>query len=155
MKSNLYNNIHTGMTKMVQGLIVDLTTPEFPLQYITLEAYAEENDLPSGDHIGYSGLTMQVEGQIVRGKCMVGVIVENDENLFRLRSHMGQVFSRLLPESPIAVYDAETGEVKGQMLVTDGTEVMPSDGKTGRPFQLVAFDWITTLRYQAYEIPGV
>ncbi|WCD44155.1 hypothetical protein Lumi_016 [Xylophilus phage Lumi] len=146
---NVFDNVHTSLILFVQDTIRELTIPNHPMAFINLDAYANDDNLPKGDLMGFAGLSIEASQQAVDITFMIGFIVENDENLFRLRKNIGVLFKKLMPEQRIGIMDAEDKTFLGQMNVFDGTRIMPVAGKAGRPYQLIRVNAGTSLGYES------
>lgn len=106
-----------------------------PLTYEEFDAHADENTVPPGDLIGTSGMSLSTSHPFVDVDIMIGIAVEGDTNLLRLRELMARLFQRLQPTKRIDVLDFQTGIKKGFLIVQDGVRVLPVGGDQSRPIQ--------------------
>lgn len=107
------------------------------LQYEEFDAHADDSTVPPGDLIGTAGLTLKVDHPFIDVDIMIGISVEGDTNLLRLRQTVATLFQRLQPGKTIDVLDWETGDKKGNMIVQDGVTVLPVGSGGSRPVQFI------------------
>lgn len=120
--------------------------------YVDWESHANLQELPDGDLIGTTALTFtEEEPELFTGSFAIGVSTQtSDVGLFRLRSYVGEVFSKMRPGMKIALYDAASVTQLGWLHVVDGTHVMPMQRADVRPLQFIqcnfVFDATTVLQ---------
>ena len=108
-----------------------------PLSYEEFDGHADENTVPSGDLIGTSGLSLTTSHPFIDIDIMIGIAVEGDTNLLRLRELVARLYQRLQPLKRIDILDFQTGVKKGLLIVQDGVRVLPVGGEQSRPVQYV------------------
>ena len=66
-----------------------------------------------------------------------GVSTENDSGLFTLRTAISRIYDDMEPERTLDVYNGDTAELIGHMVLLYNTTVQPMSKAETRPFQFV------------------
>ena len=150
MKNNtLLVDLHASLLKKTNQLATSIAAlTGQPAGAVYLDSYADEDLLPAGDQVGFSGLTFDTDGQMVDGSFMIGFSTQTDRNLFRLTGGVNAILSDFMPGDRMAVVSGNDGTPKGFMNFVDDTRVMPVAGKASRPIQMIQVNFVTTLSYQ-------
>ena len=139
--TDIISSIWGSITKETNALIAaySLHYPDSSIMFVDWEAHANIEELPDTDLIGPTSLVvMEVSPQMFDVNFAIGVSTySTDENLFRLRWYVSQIFSRFRPMKQLKIYDSETAEEFGYLICADGTGAMPMTRSTTRPFQYV------------------
>lgn len=135
----LYENIWASLVNFCNDVLEGKDA-----QYVDWEAHANLHELPEGDLIGTIAITFTEEApELFSGSFSIGVSTQtNDVSLFRLRSYVGEVFSKLRPGMQIALFDRESMIQLGWLHVVDGTHVMPMQRADARPLQFVQCNFV-------------
>lgn len=122
------------------------------LEYVELDAHAQLNELPNKNLIGVSGYTLDIDEQFVSVACGFGVSILDDPQLFQLGQVMDALLDRLLPTRTIPVYHPTTGNKLGQLIVTNGTSVLPVARTDTRTIQFITADFESDLTVRLHGV---
>lgn len=136
----LVKSLHSSMLRFISDFAV-----EHDLAIVNMDAHADESTLPSKDFIAMSGLSWDVDDELLSVNIMFGISTLEDSNLFRLIDLFGDLFEKVLPTSRINAYSADTGEKVGDFVVRNGTRALPVGGSTARPLQYVMVGLLSTI----------
>lgn len=129
----LYKNVTSSILRYCSEF-----ADEHPgIEVINFDAHGDEATLPQSDVMGPSALTVNVSGSFCIVSLLLGVSTREDTNLFRLSSLIDSLFEDMLPESYLPLYNAETGQAIGRLVVEDGSRVLPVDNTSTRALQFV------------------
>jgi hypothetical protein len=117
------------------------------LTSVNFDAHADDSSLPPGDVVGMSGLSWDVDDEILSVNVLFGITTQEDTNLFKLIEKMDLLFDLLLPTKLIPAYDADTGERIGEFVVRNGTKALPVQGTEARPLQFVMVGLVSTVTF--------
>lgn len=152
MPSNtIFSDLHSSLLKFSTEMAEKISAiTGVPVEGVFLDAYADDETMPSGDFVGLTGLSVESDGNMLDGSFMIGFAVQTDKNLFRMVKGINEIFYALTPGNQVKVISAENGFIIGGLGITEGTRVMPVGGKAGRPVQLVVANFQTpsTFRLQ-------
>lgn len=152
MSGTLLLDLHASLLRVTKSLSTEIAAVTGQAcGALYFDAYADDDTLPAGDHVGLSGLTFNMDSHIVEGSFMLGFTTQTDKNLFRLMKGVNHMLSKLVPGMSLEVVDAATGEKAGFISLVDDTKMMPVAGKVARPIQMIGVNFITTLDYQPEE----
>lgn len=143
----MYRDLHASLMRFCQTFANEVNGGVTP-SFTNFDASFEDTDLPPNDLTGYFALTFTVDDGMVDGSFQVGYSTFDDLNLFRLVDAMDQLLARLLPMNKLTVYNADTGNPVGLMVIKNGTRLMPAVGSKTRPVQFIAVQFLTTMTYQ-------
>jgi hypothetical protein len=142
----IYESLHGSLVAFVNTMVDarKLTDPDNILEFVDWEAHANINELPTRDLIGTTAVSFsEEEPDVFAGSMTIGVSTyANDQNLFRLRNIVGEVFRQLRPGEKIPFYDHETLMQKGWLYVVNGTTVLPMTKADVRPLQFVQCSFV-------------
>lgn len=115
------------------------TYGDIELQSIDWESHANIHELPDSDLIGPTALNITEDSpQMFEINFSVAVSSwKTDTNLFRMRHYLALAFERMRVGKQIAIYDSETAEKIGYMVMTNGTLLAPMSRAETRPWQYV------------------
>lgn len=102
------------------------------------DAHATLERMPDKDVFGIMELSIESDTNMQRGSCMVALSTLNDENIERLDKLTGDVYASLRPDTRIPLVSASTGNRYGNLVVMNGTSVMPILNTDTRPVRTVA-----------------
>lgn len=113
--------------------------PEEKIEFIDWEAHANIHELPDTDLIGPTALTItELSPQMFEVNFSIAVSsYETDTNLFRMRAYLAEAFERLRPTKTVPIFNSETAQKLGYMIITDGSMLAPMSRAETRPFQYV------------------
>ena len=142
----IYKDLHASIAKFCATFGTNSNAT-----FVAFDNSWDDADLPEGDIVGPLGLTFELNDQLVEGSVQIGFSTKDDKNLFRLSDQVAKLTELLRPTNKIQMYDATTGGKVGDMVILNGTKVMPVAGTKSRPIQFVAISFLTTVTYQ---LPG-
>lgn len=148
MTSNTLSNIQASLMRFCNDFVDAQALLSVTLEFVNFDAHADEATIPNGDLIGIAGLGLVFDDSLIDIQAMVGLSTEGDTNLFRLSNLMGQLLELLRPECLIRVYDSESGDDIGWMVIKNGTRLMPVGGATAKPLQYVIIELATSVSFQ-------
>ena len=131
--SNLLSNIQVSVMRFCTDFIE--AHPE--LTFVNFDAHADESTAPPGDLLGYSALALNIDERIVEVQVLFGISTQSDMNLFRLNKGMGELLELLMPTRRINLFDADSGDSVGWMVIQNGTRLFPIGGTSARPLQYI------------------
>lgn len=137
---NLFPNVWGSVVKFSNDIILDMQPLyDAPLQFIDWETFASVPELPDVDLIGPTAFTLtESSPQMVEVTFAIAVSTyQSDMNLFRLRDYISQIFERMRPTRKFMIYNASNMQELGELIMTDGTTILPMSRSTNRPFQYV------------------
>lgn len=132
----LYENVVLSLIKWIE----DFRSASYPTAtYVDWDAHASINELPTVPIcMGPAGCGLSEE---TPGEYEVvfsfGVGTYQDENLFRLRKAISQLFGKMRIGARIPIYDATTAEVVSWMVVTSPRAITPVTKAEVRSLQYV------------------
>lgn len=152
MSGTLLLDLHASLLRITKAMADEIATVTGQAcGALYFDAYADDDTLPAGDHVGLSGLTFSMDSHIVEGSFMLGFTTQTDKNLFRLMKGVNHMLSNLIPGRSLEVVDAATGAKVGFISLVDDTKMFPVAGKVARPIQMVGVNFTTTLDYRPEE----
>lgn len=146
----ILRDIHASILRFCAEFAEGYSEPA--MDAINIDAHSDETTIPNTDIVGMSGLSIDVDEHVVGIKVMIGLGTLDDTNLFRLMAQMDALFDKLLPTKNIKVYDADTGEEKGSMVILNGTRMLPVGGTEARPLQYVMVSLLTTRTFDLKQL---
>jgi hypothetical protein len=139
----LVRNVHASVLRFCSNF-----AEENNLTVVNFDAHADDDTtLPPGDLIGMAGLSWHVDDEFLYVEVMFGISTMEDTNLFRLINLLDPLYESLLPTKNIGVYDADSGEKKGEFVVLNGTRAMPVGGSSARPLQFIMVSLASTVTF--------
>lgn len=129
----ILRNIHSSLLRFCSDFAINYQG----MEVVNIDAHADESTVPDADFVGISGMSIDVDEHAVGVKVMFGISTLDDTNLFRMIDRMDVLFDKLLPTRTLIVYDADTGVKVGDLIVTNGTRMMPVGGSEARPLQYI------------------
>jgi hypothetical protein len=135
----IYQSVWGSIVHFANELIADLHNSEGNLSFIDWETHANIHELPDQDMLGPMAVTItELTPQMFEVTFAIAVSTyATDDNLFRMKAYLGEVFERMRVNKQIRVFDNETAEPMGYMIITDGTLLAPMSRAETRPFQYV------------------
>lgn len=119
----LYNNIIASILRV----ITTFQAAQMPGSvYFDWDAHAQADAMPEGDLIGPAGCGMSHEEPGIHVVFSIGISTSNDQNLFRLRAAMSQLYGIFKPQTSIPIYDTDTNEIVSFMVVRTPVAIMPT-----------------------------
>lgn len=110
---------------------------------LNLEAFANEDDLPSGDFIGMEDLAVQSATDstpLDTFSAAITISTVSDVNNMKLTKVVDHIYECLRPTQGFTLFDETTGERLGNITCMNITQILPvRDGKNGRVIQSVIF----------------
>lgn len=140
----MIKNIHASLLRFCS----DYAASHLNLEVVNFDSHGDETTLPDSDVIGPSTMTISVDEEICGISVLIGVSTKEDTNLFRMMEHINELFTALLPTQRIRVYNADTGEAIGWMVVTNGTRTLAPGGTSARPLQFIMVNLLSTLTFE-------
>lgn len=133
-RKNFYRNVQASLIRFCRDFADEMTPHGFSLGFLNLDAHADDTTWPDGDFIGMGELNVDVMEQ---DEVMVSfaIATDNDSNLLRMSELINELANRLLPNSQIKVYDAETGAVVSSLFVTNGVRIGTPIRTKSQPLQ--------------------
>ena len=125
----------------VWGSLVRFLKNEYPTpwEFIDWEAHANIHDLPAVDLMGLAGLGATADEGTDTFIVTVAFSPLQDENLFKVRKAAGELYEKWrVPGYTIPLYDAESTDEIGKLVVTDGSTLAPVGRAEVRPYQIVS-----------------
>ena len=150
--SNIYQSVQNSLFAVCKTFITDMANayPANPLITVyNFDAFSQQNSLPSGDLVGLHSYSIDIDSELATTNCKVCLSTDNDRNLFRLNDLTGLLLKRLLPDTPVIVYDSETDSPLGQMKILNGTSVSPILQAVQRPLKMIAISAALGLAVQS------
>lgn len=144
----IYKDLHTSIIRFCR----DYAETWGPASFVNLDAAWDEAQLPEGDLVGPMGLSFEIDDQLIEGSVQIGYSTINDKNLFRLVDKVSGLAELLRPGSRIPIYDADSGALVGQLMIMNGTRIMPISGTKHRPLQFIGINFGTTITYQPLSL---
>lgn len=126
---HIYRNIHTSLLRFCADF-----AGEHNLTPVNLDAFINEDDWPQTDFIGVSNISVDVE-ETPTVYCIFALSTHQDANLMRMATLMNHLANRLLPNSCLPVYDAETGIIVSSLYVAKGVRIDPPVAGKVQPIQ--------------------
>lgn len=136
-------NLHASLFRFCHDIRDELADQNIFVTVIDWDAHADINKLPAADVLGIAGYSFELDDHQISIGASFGISTWQDVSLFRHRRIRALVVERLLPTALIPVYDADSGEEKGQLVVRNGTSVMPMARTEVRPLQFVTASFLT------------
>ena len=131
MATNTLENISASLLnfckRFAENAVLQSLTNQ-PLKPWDFDTVQSEDELPPGDLIGISNLSVTVDEHLLEIECMVGITTYSDTNGMRLKKLMGYLFEELKPTCVLHYLDAETGVRSNLLSVLNGTKLMPVTG---------------------------
>jgi len=142
---NHFRNIRASLLRFCSDFKEAMALEGETLVAVNLDDFTDESQWPKDqDFIGLSELHMDIE-EFYSVQCMLAVSTAHDKNLDRMTKLMHHLLDRVLPNSCIPVYDADTGDEVGALFVGNGVRVgSPLPTKT-QPIQPVALRLLSNL----------
>ena len=110
---------------------------------LNLEAFANEDDLPTGDFIGMEDLAVQSATDstpLDTFSAAITISTVSDVNNMKLTKVVDHIYECLRPTKGFTLFDEMTGERLGNITCMNITQILPvQDGKNGRVLQAVVF----------------
>lgn len=122
----------------------DFADTQPDMQVVNFDAYADEAEIPPVDVIGPAGVSVAIDDELCEINMMFGVSTREDTNLFRLSKYMDSLFDLLLPTKKIPLYNADSGQRTGWLVVENGTRLLAIGGSSTRPLQYIMVNLIST-----------
>lgn len=138
----LVRNLHASILRFCSDFCA-----EHNMTVVNFDAHADESTMPKGDAMGFMGLSWEVDDHFLDVNVMFGVSTVDDTNLFRMVEKIAHLFEKLMPEETISVYDADSGEVVGNLVLKNGTRALPVGGSTSRPVQHIMVGLASTVTF--------
>lgn len=138
--SNLLSNIQVSVMRFCADFID--THPE--LTFVNFDAHADDTTAPPGDLMGYSALSLNIDERVVDVQALFGISTQSDMNLFRLNKGMGELLELLKPTCRIKLFDADSGDSVGWMVIQNGTRLFPIGGTSVRPLQYIQISMLSS-----------
>lgn len=138
--SNLLSNVQAS----VMRFCTDFIDTHPGLVFVNFDAHADETTAPKGDLIGYSALALNLDEKIVEVQVLFGIATQEDMNLFRLNKGMGELLELLKPTSRIKLFDVDSGDSVGWMVIQNGTRLFPIGGTSTRPLQYIQISMLSS-----------
>ena len=144
IKYNHYADIRASLLRFCSDFKEAMALEGYSLTATNLDDFTDESQWPEGDFIGLAELNIDIS-ENYEAQLMFVISTDLDKNLFRMSELIKRLLDRVLPNSSIAVYDAETGEAVGNLFVANGVRVgSPLPTKT-QPMQPVALRLLSDL----------
>lgn len=103
---------------------------------VNFDAFSELEELDQKDLIGPRYFSVdQVHSRLYQVSTMFVISTYNDPNLFRLENLMGRLFDELTVGNEIPLFNADTGNRAGSLIVQDGVSVGPVLNTKTRPLR--------------------
>lgn len=126
---NLYKNFYASLLKFCQDFNDAMTAKGYKLAVVNFDAHADIDTLPSDDCVGIMNFALTVDDHFTTIRCLVGVVTNDDTNLFRLHDLSGELLDWLLPTRRIEIVDHEDGSHIGWMIIQNGTRALAVSGE--------------------------
>jgi hypothetical protein len=114
--------------------------------FLDFEAHADIRKLPENDIYGISGHAVVADDGTDNMVFTIAVSTFGDENLFRMRKAVAQLYEDWKNSGfTIPLFDGETTDKLGSLVVTSGTVVSPVGKAEIRPYQTITVHMKTAL----------
>ena len=110
--ASIWRNVREGIDEL-EGR--GIASPIF----INFDNHGNIHELPNQDLVGPGGFTLSTEQGLVRGFFSLGVGTVNDDGMFRHIDMIDFFFRRYSPQARIPVYDLETSQELGVLIVKE------------------------------------
>lgn len=138
MKNHYARGIRS-LQKFCADKIVELNGTLSNPMIFDFEAHASAEEIPENDLIGTVGYEMAFEGKLVYYSAIIVVATaSDDEGLGRLRAAMNVIVNDLVPDNRIPLYDHETVDPVGNLVVAEVHVLEVDRTATLKPYQGVA-----------------
>jgi len=140
-----YKNIQASLLKYCSEKATFLNT-HFGGTFVAtnLDAYLDENGLPTENIIGLESLTVAAANDAqptVVFSAAITVATSADPNLMNLSDVIDGIFDDFKPTKEVRIFDVHTGLTVGHAITLDDTRVMPvQKSSKSKIFQSVVFE---------------
>jgi len=140
---NEYRDVHASILKFCTDFSAEMVPFGHVLSVENLDAFAEPNNWPNRDLIGPKEFHISIDEKVLRLETMIIISTINDRNLFRLAELVNYCLNHFLPGKALPLYDAVSGAKRGQLIVANGTEVVPPLAAEARTMQPIMVNLIS------------
>ncbi len=138
---HIYPSVWASIVHLCREIISEAKTeyPNIEIDFIDWETHANIPELPDKDLIGPTALTITEDTpQMFEVSFAIAVSsYSSDKNLFRLRAYLSTIFDRLRVGKKIPIFDSETSQSIGYVIMQPGSMVSPMSRAESRPWQFV------------------
>lgn len=147
MKQNFYRDLHSSILSFTSALASQAQTElADTFTSLDLDAYVDEQSLPTGHLIGQETLSSALDEGIASVSGVITVGTSSDTNNMLLVQAVSLVLDALRPAKRIPFLDAKTGMTIGHIDLMSGTIVLPvAKSSNARNFQSVSYRGAVTL----------
>jgi hypothetical protein len=119
------------------------------MQALDFDAIDQDSQVPAVDVIGISGLSVDLDDKMASCRVQIGISTVNDTNLFRLYQYAAALLEAFVPAQWLPLYDADTGQQIGRLIVENGTRLLPVGDASSRPVQYLMASLATTETFKS------
>lgn len=146
---NEHRDIYKSLFRFLSDFSDSMQGEGYSLAVLNLEAFATPAEWPKGDFIGIDTSRFEfTDAHRVSVSLTLVISTGDDRNLMRMNEITNHLVSRLIPTRRLPIYSADTGLVRGNLVVRDGTQVdspVQTESQPARPiFVSMLSDQLTT-----------
>lgn len=137
---NEYRDIYKSVFRFAHTMTEILSSEGYQFSVHNMEAFANPQEWPAEDFIGVDEMRVEfTDPHKIYVYTLFVISTRDDRNLMRMNEVTNLMVNMLIPTRRIPIYSGETGEVRGRLIIRDGTRVdrpVQTDSQPARPIMV-------------------
>lgn len=122
---NEYRDTFSSLLKFCSDFSASMKAQGVELKVMNLDAMGDPQEWPDQDVVGLAEFDFDLDDGTIEVSMMIAVSTVEDTNNFRLNQIINDLVNLLIPSRRINLYNATNGQLRGFMVVQNGTRVAP------------------------------
>lgn len=106
--------------------------------FLDFDGHSQTQELPTHHLVGTKAIGLIVDEHFVETSFLAVVTMFNDSNFVAHDKIVDALFMRYLPTKKVKLYTTSNGQHNGDLIITNGTEIMPMAKADQRPIQFIS-----------------
>ena len=120
---NEYRDTFASLLRFCRDFSDEMKAYGYDLEVINFDASESPQMWPERDVVGIAEFEFELDDGSILVQNIFAVSTFEDTNNFRLNEIMGLLTNKVIPGSRMKLYDANSGKVRGFLIVRNGTRV--------------------------------
>lgn len=122
---NEYRDSRASLIRFCRDFAEEMKAKSINLEVIDFDTAGEPQMWPKSDVIGIGEFTFTLDDGNIEVEVAIAVSTVEDKNNFRLADIMNHLVNKLIPGMRVKLLNASSGQTRGFLVVTNGTQVAP------------------------------